>query len=145
MQRAKVIIDTNVLVSAFIFGGKPLQVIRKTFKTTEVYVSPEILTEYKETPRELEKEKKISSYQFELLIESIASFVSESIIVYPEKRLYICKDPEDDMLLECCLKAKADFLITGDKKLLEIKMSILPQEIKSLKIINPSQFVQITY
>ncbi len=41
------------------------------------------------------------------------------------------------MLLECCLAAKADFLITGDKDLLEI--SDLPFR---LKILSPREFVE---
>ncbi len=41
------------------------------------------------------------------------------------------------MLLECCLAAKADFLITGDKDLLEIRD--LPF---SLKILTPRDFVE---
>ncbi|MEW6215631.1 MAG: putative toxin-antitoxin system toxin component, PIN family [Nitrospirota bacterium] len=51
--------------------------------------------------------------------------------------MLICKDAEDNMLLECCLEAKANFLITGDKDLLDIKD--LPF---TLKIMTPRKFIE---
>lgn len=47
--------------------------------------------------------------------------MTKAKIVLPGKRVTLCRDVEDNVLLECCLEAKADFLITGDKDLLEIK------------------------
>jgi predicted nucleic acid-binding protein len=41
-------------------------------------------------------------------------------VVEPKKKLALCRDPEDDMLLECCKAAHADILITGDKDLLNL-------------------------
>jgi predicted nucleic acid-binding protein len=43
------------------------------------------------------------------------------------------------MLLECCLAAKADFLITGDKDLLD--MQAVPF---GLKILSPRKFMEYT-
>lgn len=54
------------------------------------------------------------------LIAGIAAVVSHAKIVYPTERLSLCRDPEDNMILECCHTAKAKVLITGDKDLLEI-------------------------
>ncbi len=63
--------------------------------------------------------------------------MSVATIVLPEQKMQICRDPKDDILLECCLAAKADFLITGDKDLLDI--GELPFE---LRIIAPSSFLK---
>jgi predicted nucleic acid-binding protein len=49
----------------------------------------------------------------------------------------ICRDPKDDMLLECCVEAKADFLITGDADLLDI--ADLPF---NLRIVAPREFLK---
>jgi predicted nucleic acid-binding protein len=54
------------------------------------------------------------------LISGIAAVVANAGMVHPKKRLRICRDPKDDMLLECCLTAKADLLVTGDMDLLSI-------------------------
>lgn len=70
---------------------------------------------------------KITNSQLRSLLSSIASFVVNLRIVTPGKKLSICRDAEDGMVLECCLAAGADFLIAGDKDLLEI-----PAECSSL-------------
>lgn len=54
------------------------------------------------------------------LIAGIAAVVANAGLGYPKKRLEICRDPKDDMLLECCLTAKADLLVTGDLDLLYV-------------------------
>ena len=42
------------------------------------------------------------------------------------------------MILECCAEAKVDYLITGDKDLLEIDMNTLTKVgLRKLKILNP--------
>lgn len=45
------------------------------------------------------------------------------------------------MLLECCITADADFLITGDKDLLEIDESVLRTVSSKLRIVSPKGFV----
>jgi putative PIN family toxin of toxin-antitoxin system len=71
------------------------------------------------------------------LISGLASFVAKTTVVNPQKKLSLCRDPKDNMLLECCLAAKADFLITGDKDLLA--MEALPFQ---LTIMSPRKFVE---
>jgi putative PIN family toxin of toxin-antitoxin system len=75
--------------------------------------------------------------QLKALIAGIAAFVMAGTIIQPEQKLHICRDPKDDIVLECCLAAKAEFLITGDKDLLE--MDSLPF---ALKIVSPGAFLK---
>jgi uncharacterized protein len=63
--------------------------------------------------------------------------VSRAKLVEPQRRLSLCRDPEDNMLLECCVAAGANMLITGDKDLLDIKE--LPLK---LQILTPRQYLQ---
>ena len=58
--------------------------------------------------------------QLKALIAGIATVVSKARVVQSLKRISLCRDPKDDILLDCCSAAGADFLITGDKDLLEI-------------------------
>jgi len=85
-----------------------------------IYVSPDLLKEYREVPAVLAKRGKIDNRQFMALIAGIAAVVANAGLVHPKKRLEICRDPKDDMLLECCLTTKADLLVTGDLDLLSI-------------------------
>ena len=55
----------------------------------------------------------------------------------PRKKLTLCRDAEDNMLIECCLEAKAAFLVTGDKDLMEVEN--LPFR---LTIVTPREYVE---
>ena len=70
-------------------------------------------------------------------LSGIASFVANARIVYPQKRIFVCRDPKDNMLLDCCFAAGADILITGDKDILDI--IFLPFD---LEILTPKRFVE---
>lgn len=133
-----------MLISAFVFGGIPGRAIKKAFIESEIWVSPQLLKEYRDTPFELAVEGKITNVQLRSLLSGIASFVVNAKVVVPERRLFICRDEEDNMVLECCLAADADFLITGDKDLLEIdKTRLLKREDSKLKIVSPRAFLRL--
>jgi putative PIN family toxin of toxin-antitoxin system len=85
----------------------------------------------------LEDEGKIDHIQLKTLIAGIASFVKAAEIVHPRRKISLCRDAEDNMLLECCLEAKADFLITGNSDLLDLED--LPFH---LKILTPREFIE---
>ncbi len=79
---------------------------------------------------------KITHQQLKALISGIAAVVSNARIVYPAESLTLCRDPEDDMVLECCLTAKAKILITGDRDLLDIENLTF-----RLTILSPQEFM----
>lgn len=126
-----------MLISAFVFGGIPKKAVEKAFAESRMYVSQTLLNEYRNVPLALKSEGKIDHLQLKALISGIAAFVSKSEIIYPTHKLAVCRDPKDDMLLECCFEAGVNFLITGDKDLLEL--GNIPF---SLKIITPRQYIK---
>jgi putative PIN family toxin of toxin-antitoxin system len=113
----------------------PEKAVKKAFRSDKIFVSPDILREYREVPITLEANGKMDHTQLKALIAGIATVVSKATIVQALKKVSICRDPKDNMLLDCCLAADADFLITGDKDLLEI--TDIPFD---LKIITPSGY-----
>jgi len=127
----KVVLDTNVFISALFWKGAPYQIFKRILEGAILnFISPKILEELKS--RLLEK--------FKLPPEKVKEFleiiVFNSQIVYSKKKLSVVKkDPEDNKILECALEAKASFVISGDKHLLEIK------EYKGVKIISPKEFL----
>ena len=70
-------------------------------------------------------------------ISGLAAFVTKTIVVHPRKKISICRDPADNMLLECCFESKADILISSDRDLVDIKL--LPFH---LKILTPRKFLE---
>lgn len=136
-KRNKLAVDTGVLVSAFAFGGVPARAVRKASAEAVICVSPDLLAEYRQVPLRLRELGKIDHSQFKALIAGISVFVFESLMVHPVQRLELCRDPKDNMLLECCLAAKAGLLVTGDRDLLEL--GPLPFD---LCILTPADYVR---
>jgi len=130
--------DTGVLVSAFAFGGIPERAVKRAFAEAELFVSPDLLKEYRDVPLFLESEGKLTHGQLKALISGFASFVTRAIPVNPQRELSLCRDPEDNMLLECCLESRANFLVTGDKDLLDLRD--LPFD---LRVLTPRQFFEM--
>ena len=119
------------MVSAFAFGGAPYQAVYRALSHTDIWVSPELLSEYRQVPVELEGSGKITREQTKALVAGIAAFVSEANLCRPQKRLMISRDPEDNMVL----------LITGDRDLLEIPRSALRAAgLQRLQILQPRRY-----
>ncbi len=126
MKKTKIIIDTNVLISAFVFGGKAEKVLKSIEKNNlyQIYYSSSIKEEYLEKFLEGRVEK-ISlkakvKFDLELAKQFINKFLSVSTITNPPTSLKInsCRDPEDNMILELASFVSADYIISGDKDLL---------------------------
>lgn len=111
--------------------------VKKAFAECRVIVSPQILTEYRSIPLALKTSGKITSAQFKALVAGIAAFVAGAHVVTPRRSIRICRDPYDDMLIECCVEAKAAILLSGDKDLLS-----LTDTFPWLKIMRPKVFVE---
>ena len=47
--------------------------------------------------------------------------MSEARLVDAERAVRLCRDRKDDMVLECCLAARAQHLMTGDRDLRDLR------------------------
>jgi putative PIN family toxin of toxin-antitoxin system len=110
-----VIIDTNVWVSALQFGGKgttPVRAVEKVLRWEILATAREINTEIQ---RILVEKFQWYSSDAERLI---ASYFTRAIYVTLTGFVHVCRDPNDDMILECAILAGAQAIISGDKDLL---------------------------
>lgn len=101
-------------------------------------MSPDLLREYRDVPLALEAEGKLTHDQLKALISGIGTFVTKATVLNPQRKLFICRDAEDNMLLECCIEARARFLVNGDKDLLDLRD--LPFD---LRVLTPRQFLEM--
>jgi putative PIN family toxin of toxin-antitoxin system len=121
----------------------PLQAVSHVLEDAEIWVSPELLSEYRQVPVELEASGKLSREETKSLVAGIAAFVSGANVCNPKKRLIISRDLEDNMILECCLAAQADVLVTGDRDLLDIRRGDLRAAgLRKLRILRPSEYLR---
>jgi len=81
----KVVVDTGVLVSAFVFGGTLEIAVRRAFLEMEIYVSPQLLKEYRDVPLELIAEDKINYVQLKAVISGIAALYIRLMLLFQRK------------------------------------------------------------
>ena len=113
----RVVLDTNVLISAILFGGKPRRILEKAIRVEiRLCLSEPMLEELKGVLQRSKFDYSPEMIQFILTeLTSISDFVntSETINIVPE-------DPKDNRILECAVAANADYVITGDSQLLKL-------------------------
>lgn len=133
-SKLKVVIDTNVFISAFVFGGKPLEIIKLLLKDKiELYISPFSINELIKILREKfdwEEDK----------IDKVLDILKlKAIEIYPKIKVSLIKEKKDDNnILECALEGRVDYIISGDKR------HILPlKEFEGIKIVSVNEFLEI--
>lgn len=135
----KVVVDASVIVSAM-FGGKPRKAFLKALKRCHVYVSPDIKTELTSLLDELRDRVDESKLRrLRVIISSLLSIAEE---VVPSKKINLSRDEKDNAYLALCHKTRADYLLTGDKDLLEIPIRRLKSAgLNRLKVVTPDSFL----
>lgn len=130
----RAVIDTNVLISAIFWPGKPKQLLNKmrrgkiTFLTSEV-----LLTELKQVLTRADKPFRLSEEEASRVLASIRDLAE---VVLPHSTVTRCRDEADDRVLECALDGRADWIITGDTDLLEL------HPFEGIKITNVAEFLR---
>jgi uncharacterized protein len=117
----KIVIDTNVLISAALRGRDPEAVILFVLEHDDYQwiVSSEILEEYKDVlSRKRLKLPETTQQRWFYLIDNL------TILIAVDKKLDFPRDQKDAKFLACSLAADADFLITGDKDFTEAQRMI---------------------
>ena len=120
----------------------PRDAVRHVSQTAAHFVSAELLAEYRAVPVQLRDEKKITDDQWLALVAGMAAFVAEARVVVPHRRVALCRDPADDMVLECCCAARSQYLLTGDRDLLTLTpLSRRQAGLATLRIVTPRAYL----
>lgn len=130
-RQTRVVIDTNVLISS-LWGGKPSKIIELWDNNKIiVIVSQTVLDEYFRVLNRFD----ITEEDFEDVI-NLFSNLDKTLYVKPRIRINIIKkDVEDNKFLECADAGEADFIISGDRHLLELR------KFRKTKIISANDFL----
>lgn len=115
----RVVLDTNVLVSALLFRGE-VSKIADLWKAGMIVpvLSRETFAEFRAV---LEYPK------FRLTAAEIRSIIEEEVLPFfevvdaTEEVKGPCRDPDDDKFLACAVSASADIVVSGDRALCELK------------------------
>ena len=128
-----IVCDTNILISGILFGGNARTIIRmasRGFVTN--FLSPHILRELEEV---LARQKFGLNREQVLNIVALArdtfEFVDPAVSISA-----ISSDPDDDRILEAAISASAEFIVSGDKHLLNLG------EWEGLEVVTAADFVK---
>ena len=133
MPRLKVVLDTNIVVSAHLSDeGYPSFVVDLCLSSRlQWFVSREILEEYGEVLRR--KRLRIDPK----LVDASLGLIQESArVVRPKQRLALCSDPDDNKFLDCAKEAEADYVVTGNKR-------HFPARLGKTRVVSPRELIEI--
>ena len=130
----KVVFDSNVLISGYLFGGKPKIMIEYVKnKNLFLYSSKETIREFK---RVLKYEKfKLKNSEINNIIKDYIS-ISQCIKIANNINL-IKEDITDNVFLSLAIESKSDYIISGDRHILSVKNNF------HIPILTVSEFIDI--
>lgn len=129
----KVVLDTNVYISAILFGGKP-EVIRKLSKEgkIEILISEAIISEIAEV---LRRKFDWASWQISQVVDEIRKAATLTI---PRQSIILIDDDADNRILECAFEGSARYVVSGDRR------HLLPlKEYRGIRILTPDEFLRL--
>jgi uncharacterized protein len=114
----RVILDTNVLISRLLLvDSTASRAVRRLLDRSQPLVSEDTLTELADTLSRPKFDPYVSREDRQRFFELYAR-VAEWVTVTTTIRR--CRDPKDDKFLELAVDGKADWIVTGDKDLVEL-------------------------
>lgn len=130
----KIVLDTNLFISSFFWGGNPKKVLERVIEgKDELFFTNEILEEI---------ENVMTRPKFHATKESIDYYIKsiEEIgnkIILGKRIKNGSRDLTDNKFIECGLAANVDYIVSGDIHLLELN------EYKNIKIITAKDYLSI--
>ncbi len=131
----KVVLDTNILISSLLFKGELARVVDLWKKGRIIPIlSRDTFDEFK-TALEYPKFSLTAQEMKVIIEEEVLPFFE--VIEVADKIKGVCRDADDDKFITCAVSASADFIVTGDRDLLDIG------RYKSVRILSVSEFLRM--
>ena len=134
MDEKKIVLDTNILISAFGWKGKPKEIFSKVINGEFKLIMSQ---------KQLEEVEMVIEYpKFSFTNDQKSRFLKILLatinIVETSGKLNLIKDDvKDDVILESAVENDAEFLISGDEHLLKIK------KYGNTKIVTATEFLEL--
>lgn len=129
----RVVADTNVYISAFNFGGVPEALLRLAHrKAFLLYVSDAIAEEVEEVLAEKFGHSEVAR---RIVMRKLSRVTRQ--VVRTRVRVQECIDPDDDKVLKCALTVRADYIVSGDRHLLDM------HPFRRIPILRPRAFLDL--
>lgn len=132
----KIVIDTNVVISALFFKGKPFELLRMVVNHSggiDAFATPSILSEYIEVFQRMIDRKGRKKPEGDPLIH----FLNSLSIIEDCDSVHASRDADDDIFISCAVNCKALYIVSGDNDLLDI------EEFEGIQIVKVDEFLRI--
>lgn len=135
----RVVLDTNVLVSAVLSRDSPPDSILRAWRrgSFELVISTRLLGELENVlarPR-IRRHLRWSTDERTAFVTALSE---DTLVVTPEEELRVIQaDPADNRVLEAAVRAEADYIVSGDRHLLELRIH------EGVSIVTPARFLAI--
>ena len=127
----RVVLDTNVLIAAFIARGVCSDLLEHCVRRHELVASEFILNEFRE---KLRGKFKFTPEEAEA---AVALLLTRMLIVEPTGlNAPVCRDKDDDNIIAVAISGDCDCVITGDNDLLVL------QRFSGIDIVSPKDFLE---
>ena len=131
----RVVFDTNVLVSGYIWNGPPRQALEAV--RSELWILLGSDETFKELVKVLSYEKLgLSANEIEPILRDLEG-INETVETSVEIEA-VSEDPKDNIFLSLAVSGKADFIVSGDRHLLNLK------SFRGIQIVTVVQFLRIS-
>jgi uncharacterized protein len=121
LTKQKIVLDTNVWISALLWGGKPAEIIKAAENNSvTIFASEQIIEEISQvlTYPKLKKVYDAEGLRSQDLIDSVLKVAK--FVKVTEKIHVISEHPADNKFVECASAALAAYIVSGDKHLLHV-------------------------
>ncbi len=127
-----VVIDSGIWISAIEFGGTPAAALERVFQADDLATCAEIEGEV----------LRVLHDKFgrnpQTIRDRLRPFLRDAIHVKVTGEISgVCRDPNDDYILECAINADAQVIIAGDKDLLALGAY------RGIRIVTARQYLDI--
>ena len=130
----RVVLDTNVLVSAVVSDGKSRELLRRGIANRFSIVTSDLIL--KELVNVLRRPK-FETSEDEIHRITIALVRTAEVVSVKSKLKAVKEDPKDDMIVETAYDGRADMIVTGDSHLLAL------ENFRGIKIITVEKMLEL--
>jgi len=129
------VFDANVVVSALLFSDSvPGQALARALTSGRLLISSNLVGELANVLAREKFDRYIVRDERDRFLEAL---VRDSELVEAMERVHVCRDPEDNHVLELAVNGDAGIVVTGDRDLLVL------DPFRGVRIVTPAEFLKL--
>ncbi|KKD38441.1 putative toxin-antitoxin system toxin component, PIN family [Limnoraphis robusta] len=135
MNKLRVVIDTNILVSSILIQSSLPDIAFKAARKNGIILLSDVTSQ--ELQEVLTRSKFDQYISLDIRYQFLTKIKLESEQIFISELIKECRDPKDNKFLEVAVNGNATYIITGDKDLLEL------HPFRGISILTPRQFLEL--